>query len=79
MILSIVAALLFMVFLTNLANRIPSEGASGTSFSLKAQRVIACSSKEIVLVDPHDTATRLEKDGSWPACSSFHGDQVQDF
>jgi hypothetical protein len=78
-ILIIAAVFLFIVLLTNLANRVPADGGSGTSFSLKGQTVVACNSKEIVLSDHHQTATRLDKDDSWPDCSSFQGDQVQDF
>ncbi len=78
-ILILAAAFLFIVLLTNLANRVPADGAMGTSFSLKAQKVVACSSKEIVLVDGHQKATRLDKDESWPDCSSFQSNQVQDF
>jgi len=78
-ILIIAAVFLFIILLTNLANRVPADGGPGTSFSLKAQKVVACSSKEIVLVDPHQKATRLDKDGSWPDCSSFQSNQVQDF
>jgi hypothetical protein len=78
-ILIIAVVFLFIVVLTNLANRVPADGASGTSFSLKAQKVVACSSHEIVLVDPHQKATRLDKDASWPDCSAFQGNQVQDF
>jgi hypothetical protein len=78
-ILIVAAVFLFMVVLTNLANRVPADGASGTSFSLKAQTVVACSSHEIVLVDPHQKATRLDKDDSWPDCSKFEGEKAQDF
>ena len=78
-ILILCAALLFIVVLTNLANRVPADAAMGTSFSLKAQKVVACSQDEIVLVDPHQTATRLDKDNSWPDCSTFQANQVQDF
>jgi|ERR1700761_1892789 hypothetical protein len=77
-ILIVAVVFLFIVVLTNLANRVPAD-VSGTSFSLKAQKVVACSANEIVLVDPHHTATRLDKDDSWPDCSSFQGSQVQDF
>lgn len=70
---------LFIVVLTDLANRVPADSGSGTAFSLKAQKVVACSPREIVLVDPHQTATRLDKDGSWPDCSAFQANQVQDF
>jgi hypothetical protein len=78
-ILIIAVVFLFIVLLTNLANRIPADGAAGTTFNLRAQRVVACSASEIVLVDPHQTATRLDKDESWPECSSFQGSDVQDF
>ena len=78
-ILIIAAVFLFIVVLTNLANRVPAEGAMGTSFSLKAQTVVACSQNEIVLVDPHQKATRLDKDASWPTCDAFRANQVQDF
>ena len=73
------AVFAFIIVLTDVANRIPGDGARGTAFSLKAQKVVACSQNEIVLVDPHQTATRLDKDASWPDCSSFQADQVQDF
>jgi len=78
-ILTIAAVFLFIVVLTDLANRVPADQASGTSFSLKAQRVVACSSNEIVLVDPHQKATRLDKDNSWPECGAFQSNQIQDF
>jgi hypothetical protein len=78
-ILAVVAILLFVAVLSNLANRMPADNAPGTAFSLKAQKVVACSSKEIVLVDPHQKATRLDKDASWPECNAFQSDQVQDF
>jgi len=78
-ILTIAAAFLFIMLLTNLANRVPADEGQGTSFSLKAQKVVACSSNEIVLVDPHQKATRLDKDESWPDCGAFQSNQVQDF
>jgi hypothetical protein len=31
------------------------------------------------MVDPHDTATHLEKDSSWPDCSVFQKNDVLDF
>jgi len=78
-ILAIAAVFLFFVLLTNLANRMPVDGAPGTAFSLKAQKVVACSNKEIILVDSHQNSTVLAKDGSWPECGSFQSDKVQDF
>jgi hypothetical protein len=78
-ILIVAAVFLFIMVLNNLANRVPPDSASGTSFSLKAQKVLACNANEIVLVDPHQKATRLDKDSSWPECSTFKGDEVEDF
>jgi hypothetical protein len=78
-ILFITVVFLFIVLLTNLANKMPADATPGTSFSLKAQKVVACSENEIILVDGHQKATRLDKDGSWPDCSSFDGSQVEDF
>jgi len=78
-ILIIAAVFLGIVLLTNLANRVPADNGSGISFSLKAQKVVACSSKEIVLVDPHQKATRLDKDDTWPDCSAFQPDTPEDF
>jgi len=78
-ILTIAAVFLFIVLLTNLANRVPADGASGTAFSLKAQKVMACNAKEIILVDPHQKSTVLDKDESWPECGAFQSNQVQDF
>lgn len=78
-ILIVGAIFAFIIVLTDLANRVPGDGAMGTSFSLKAQKVVACSEHEIVLVDTHQTATRLDKDDSWPDCSTFQANQVQDF
>jgi hypothetical protein len=78
-ILIVAAVFLFIVVLTDLANRVPADGATGTSFSLKGQTVVACNAKEIVLSDNHEKATRLDKDDSWPDCSTFQGQEVQDF
>jgi len=78
-ILSIAVVFLFFIVLTNLANRVPADGPAGTAFSLKAQKVVACSANEIVLVDPHQQPTRLDKDASWPNCGAFKADEVEDF
>jgi hypothetical protein len=69
----------FILLLTKIANQVPPEPPPGTSFSLKAQKVIQCSSGEITLVDNHYTATHLEKDSSWPDCATFQKDGVEDF
>jgi hypothetical protein len=45
------AALLFGVVLTKLANRVPAEGAMGTWFSRREQKVLACLQNEIVVVE----------------------------
>jgi len=78
-ILRIAALFLFVMLLTNLANRVPVDRGPGTSFSLKVQKVVACFSNEIVLVDSHQKATRLDKDESWPECGAFQSNQVPDF
>lgn len=74
-----VAVSVFILLLTKIANQVPPEPPPGTSFSLKAQAVIQCSPYEITLVDNHYTATHLEKDASWPDCTSFHKDEILDF
>ena len=74
-----VAAFVAILVLTKIANQVPLEPPAGTTFSLKAQRVIECSIDEITLIDKHDTATNLRKDSSWPDCSVFHKDDVLDF
>lgn len=73
------AVFAFILLLTKIANQMPPEPPSGTAFSLKAQQVVQCSPEEITLVDPHQRATHLEKDLSWPDCSSFQKDDVVDF
>jgi hypothetical protein len=73
------AVFVFILLLTKIANQIPPEPPSGTAFSLKAQQVVQCSPEEITMVDPHQTATHLEKDASWPDCSVFEKGQVLDF
>lgn len=73
------AVFVFILLLTKIANQIPPDPPSGTAFSLKAQRIVQCSPDEITLVDPHMKATHLEKDGSWPDCSTFQKDDVLDF
>ena len=78
-IITVIAAFVFILFLTKLANLAPRDEPSGISFSLKAQRVIQCSPVEITLVDNHDTQTHLVKDASWPDCSTFHAGDVLDF
>jgi hypothetical protein len=78
-ILGIVALIALVLVLSDLANTVPTAPVEGTSFALKGQRVVACSDTEIVLVDSHQTATKLDKDGSWPDCSAFQANEVVDF
>ena len=73
------AVFVFILLLTKIANQMPPEPLSGTAFSLKAQRVVECTPAEITLVDNHETESHLDKDSSWPDCSTFHKDQVLDF
>ncbi len=73
------AVFVFILLLTKIANQMPPEPLSGTAFSLKAQQVIQCTPEEITLVDLHQTQTHLEKNLSWPDCSTFHKGEVLDF
>jgi hypothetical protein len=74
-----VATFIFILLLTKVANQVPPEPPPGTSFSLKAQRVIQCSPTEITMVDPRQVSTHLYKDESWPDCSTYDRDMVLDF
>jgi hypothetical protein len=74
-----VAAFVAILVLTKIANQVPPEPPAGTTFALKAQRVIECSVGDITLIDKHDTPINLPKDSSWPDCSVFHKDDVFDF
>ncbi len=78
--IAIVTALVVLILLlTKIANQIPPDPPPGTSFSLKAQKVVECSPTEITLLDNHQVQTHLEKDSSWPPCATFHKDEVLDF
>jgi hypothetical protein len=74
-----VALAVLVVLLTEIANQVPPDPPPGTTFSLKAQKVIECTPAEITLLDLHQGQTHLEKDSSWPECSTFHKDEVLDF
>jgi hypothetical protein len=78
-VLFVLVVFLFFLNLTKIANLAPREPPSGTAFSLKVQHVVQCSPDEITLVDSHQTATHLEKDATWPNCSTFQKDDVLDF
>jgi len=78
-VLVVLALVVFMLVLSKLANNVPAEPGPGTSFGLKAQKVVACSEHEIILVDSHQKATRLDKDDSWPDCTSFQANEILDF
>jgi len=75
----IAAVFVLILLLTKIANQVPPEQPPGTAFSLKAQQVVQCSATEITMVDNHQTATHLEKDDSWPDCSTFQKGEVVDF
>jgi hypothetical protein len=76
----IVAALfVFILLLTKIANDVPPEPPAGYSFWLYAQQVVDCTPAKITLVDLHQIQTQLEKDVSWPDCSSFRKEDVLDF
>jgi len=69
----------FILLLTKIANQMPPDPEPGVAFSLKAQQVVECTPNEITLVDNHQTETHLEKDNSWPECSTFQKSDVLDF
>jgi hypothetical protein len=75
----IVALVVLILLLTKIANQIPPDPPPGTSFLLRAQQVVECTPTEITMVDLHHVQTHLEKDDSWPACSTFKKDDVSDF
>jgi hypothetical protein len=75
----LVAAFMFILLLTKIANQVPPAPPPGTAFSLKAQKVIQCSATEITLVDQHNDPTHLDKDGSWPNCDKFAPDEWRDY
>jgi hypothetical protein len=74
-----VAVFVFILLLTKIANQVPPEPPSGTTFWLKAQHVIQCSPTEITMIDPRQMSTHLYKDNSWPDCSTYDRDSVLDF
>ena len=78
-ILIIAAVLVTFLFLAKIATEVPPEPAAGYAFWLYAERVVECTPTEITLVNNHQTETHLEKDDSWPPCSSFQKDAVLDF
>ncbi|MGB8261127.1 MAG: hypothetical protein WCE75_12280 [Terracidiphilus sp.] len=78
-ILIVAVVCLLILVLTKIANRQGPDPMPGVDFWLKAQHVVQCSQDEITLVDPHQKATHLERDQSWPDCSAFHKDDVLDF
>ena len=73
------AVFVFILLMTKIANQVPPDPPSGSAFALKVEHVVQCSPNEITLVDNHNQATHLEKDPTWPDCSSFQKDDVLDF
>jgi hypothetical protein len=78
-ILIVTAVFVFVLLLAKIANQNPPPAPAGYDFWLYAQHVVECSPTEITLVDNHGTAAPLEKDDSWPQCSTFNKDDVLDF
>jgi hypothetical protein len=70
---------MFILLLTKIANQVPLEPLPGAAFALRAQTVIQCSADDITLIDSHSKATHLDKDSSWPDCSTFKSDEATDF
>jgi hypothetical protein len=75
---TVVAVAVFILMVTMIANQTPLL-PPGSSFTLRAQKIIQCSPDEITIMDNHFSATHLDKDASWPDCSTFHKDDVLDF
>jgi hypothetical protein len=73
------AVFAFILLMTKIANQVPPDPPSGSAFALKVEHVVQCSPSEITLVNNHSQATHLEKDPTWPDCSSFQKDEVLDF
>lgn len=78
-IVTILAAFVFILLLTKIANLAGPTPMPGISFSLKAQRVVECTPDDITLVDVHNVQTHLYEDSSWPPCSSYQPGEVVDF
>lgn len=78
-IVTIAAVFVVILFLTKIANLIPPDPMPGAAFSLKAQKVVQCSTNEITLLDVHEVQTHLDKDQSWPDCADFTAGQILDF
>jgi hypothetical protein len=79
-ILIVTAVFLFILLIAEMANQVPPPARAGYDFWLYAQQVVECSATEITLLDKHQTEIHLDKDeSSWPACASFHKDDVLDF
>jgi hypothetical protein len=78
-ILIVTTVFVLILVLTKIANEVPPEPPSGYAFWLYGQQVVDCSPAQITLVDLHQAETQLEKDSSWPGCSSFRKSEVLDF
>ena len=78
-ILIVAAVFAFILILTKLASDAGADQPTGISFSLKAQKVVTCNDREIVLADAHDKSTRLDRGDNWPDCSAFKANEFQDF
>jgi hypothetical protein len=76
---TVIAVAVFILMVIMIANQTPPPLPPGSSFILRAQKIIQCSPNEITIMDNHFSATHLDKDASWPDCSTFHKDDVLDF
>jgi hypothetical protein len=78
-VLIVLVVCLAILFLTKLIKDVPQEPKAGYSFVLMGQKVISCSTQEIVLANTNNESNHLDKDDSWPDCSVFSGDELYDF
>ena len=76
---AVAAVFVLILLLTKIANQTPPDPPSGYTFWMYAQHVVECTPGDITLVDVHQTETHLDKDQSWPGCSTFQKSEVLDF
>jgi hypothetical protein len=76
---TITAVAVFILMVIMIANQTLPSLPPGSSFTLRAQKIVQCSPDEITVMDNHFSATHLDKDSSWPDCSVFKKDDVLDF
>jgi len=77
--LAVVVVVLVILLMTKIANDPRTGQEQNRSFWLEGQKVLQCTPTEITFVDRRYAQTHLQKDGSWPTCSTFESGQPMDF